>query len=134
MSVELIKSGSSFRMYQLDFKVKKIFGVGVSTIKDLWKADPLKFQKGYELAEDVADSVNKICISDAHTHVERLVFPAFNVRDKTTGEVFVGTRCNTIDGKTTMMIFGGDINSVHSDETYIRHLRVANRTFNHKEV
>lgn len=125
--MELIKETVNQRYYQLDFMVSNHFGPGGKTIADIWKGDPIKLNPEYELAEDISDSVDKVCVSDANTHVERLVFPAFNVRNKETGEVKTVHRNNQIDGSLTFMTHGGDSSSVRDDAVYIRHLRIANR-------
>jgi hypothetical protein len=124
----LIKDTGEQRYYQLGFKIKKVGSNHPGkTIQKIFKVDPVKLTDEYELAEDISESVDKVCVSDAHTHVERLVFPAFYIRDKTTGEKKLIHRCNSIDGIVTMMIYGGDESAVYPDETYLRHLRMINR-------
>ena len=126
--MKLIKSTPKQRYYQLDFKIKNCFSNGVpTTIESIFKNDPIKFREGFELAEDISEYIDKICISDANTHIERLVFPAFNIRNIETGEITLCHRCNKIDGYNTFMIHGGDINSIWDDKVYIRHLRMANK-------
>ena len=66
------------------------------------------------------DGCHIICVSDAHTHTERLVFAA---------EIFpfgYGRIDPQIDGKHTFMIHGGDSNSIYADEVYLRHLGMIN--------
>ena len=58
-----------------------------------------------------------VCVSDAITHIERLVFPAFPGLQ---GDYSFS--CDNIDGKQTMMIYGGDSREVYADEVYLRHL------------
>jgi hypothetical protein len=124
----LIKDAGEQRYYQLNFRIRNgSTGCPGKTIQKIFKVDPLKLLDEYELAEDISESVDKVCVSDAHTHVERLVFPAFYIRDKTTGEKKLIHRCNSIDGIVTMMIYGGDESAVYPDETYLRHLRMINR-------
>ena len=127
--MKLLKQNTQQRYYQLNFRIKKYKRTPkkVSTIVDLWKDDPINLLPEYELAEDITESVDKICVSDAHTHVERLVFPAFYVRNKETNEVELCHRNNQIDGKLTMMIHGGSEKDVCPDEVYIRHLRRINK-------
>jgi len=121
----LITQNNSQRFYQLDFNVSKTSG-SPRTIKQLFEFEPLKFNPGYELAEDVSESINKICISDAHTHTERLVFPAFNVRNKETSEIYTDFRCDTIAGHWTFITNGGDDSFVYDDKVYIRYLKILN--------
>ena len=136
MEAKLIKDTGKQRYYQIPFKIEKCFFSSILgrgkpfTITELWAADPIKLIEPYELAEDISKSIDKICVSDAKTHVERLVFPAFNIRDKLTGETRLIHRCNNIDGRHAMMIHGGDYKSVYSDITYIRHLWLLNRGCN----
>lgn len=126
--MKLVKDTGNQRYYELPFKIKKHFGVGKEkTIFEMWNDDPIKLNPEYELAEDISESINKICISVAHTHIERLVFPAFNARNKKTGEIHLCHRNNTIDGKLTFMIYGGSNNAVYPDGVYIRHLRLNNQ-------
>lgn len=66
------------------------------------------------------DGCHIICVSDAHTHIERLVFAA---------EKFPSGYGNLniqIDGCHTMMIHGGDSDRVYADEVYLRHLGMVN--------
>lgn len=66
------------------------------------------------------DGCHLLCVSDAHTHIERLVFAAFKyLKDGVYEYCPLPTQ---IDGKHTFMIDGGNINSVYADEVYIRHL------------
>ena len=121
----LIKDTIRQRYYQLNFRIRNVYGSS-KTIADVFKGDPIKLVDGYELAEDVSESIDKICVSDAHTHTERLVFPVFNIRNKQSGEVMPIHRCNKIDGRWTFMTHGGDSESVYPDEVYIRHLKKVN--------
>lgn len=57
-----------------------------------------------------------VAISDAHTHVERLAFPAANIGDE------YGILPDDIAGKHTMMIHGGNCRSIYNDGTYLRWL------------
>jgi hypothetical protein len=118
--MKLIKQTATQRYYQLDFKIK-VYGKN-QLIKDL-DLNAIEFYPDYELAEDLSESINKVCVSDANTHIERLVFVAFSVRNKTTGEITFAHRCDRIDGKWTFKICGGDPDSVYDDRVYIRHLR-----------
>ncbi len=66
------------------------------------------------------DGCQIVCISDAHTHIERLVF---------VGEKYPGGYGSTsvqIDGSHTMRMFGGDERHVYEDEVYLRHLGMVN--------
>ena len=123
--MKLINQTEYQRFYQLDFK---IFRYGNDkTIRDLFFKEPPKFNDGYELAEDIVEYIDKICVSDAHTHIERICFPAFNVRNIKTGDIFVSHRVEAICGCWTLLTHGGDRNAVYPDAVYIRKLRMWNR-------
>lgn len=82
------------------------------------------------LREKYKDSANKfrkgndcyyVAISMAHTHVEKLAFPAIKVIE---GEfTFI---CDDIAGKHTSMIRGGDFSTIYADEVYLRYLATLN--------
>lgn len=62
-----------------------------------------------------------VCISDAHTHIERLAFAGVYMSR------FGFARSHIqIDGKLTFSIHGGDSNAVYPDEVYLRHLAKIN--------
>jgi hypothetical protein len=118
-------ANGSQRYYKLDFKVRNYkLGNSIETIEGLFKSDPLELKEGKILLIPEMDYVDCICISDAHTHAERLVFPAmqyYDVGDES--NIKVSHRNNNIGGKMTMMIHGGDTSAMYSDEVYIRNLR-----------
>lgn len=58
-----------------------------------------------------------ICISDAHTHVERLAFLGVKY-----GEIYDRLNSLQLVGNTTFMIDGGDENSIEPDENYLKKL------------
>ena len=66
------------------------------------------------------DGCHIICVSDAHTHIERLVFAAEKIPG---GHGNLGIH---IDGCHTMRMHGGDSNKVYADEVYLRHLGMVN--------
>lgn len=81
-------------------------------IKPEFKESALQYRK---------DGCYYVVISDAHTHIERLVFPGIKVEDDVYAWNF-----DDIGGKHTMMIDGGDPDSVYPDEVYIRRLAQLN--------
>jgi len=123
--MELIKEifDGKVRIYQLDFKIKNIKGIA-PTIKELFEYDPMELREPWQLWEDISESINKIAISDAKDHIERLVFPAFDAKNMETGEIKTIFRPNMIHGRVTMTITGGDPNSVYDDKVYVRALRM----------
>lgn len=122
----LLEKTNTQRIYLLSFRIRNVFNLS-KTIKETFKDDPPLLKKEYELAEDISESINKICISDAHTHIERLVFPAFEVREKKTGKTTIAFWHQRIHGYWTFKIYGGDSRYVYPDGVYIRHLRMINR-------
>jgi hypothetical protein len=120
---ELVKSTQSQRFYKLPKRIDKADRCE-SIAKLLLDLDPLKFIEGVSLAEDLSSGIEYVCISDAHAHIERLVFPAFMVTKN--GETVLSHRNNQIGGKVTMMIHGGDPDSVYPDEVYLRRLMMLN--------
>jgi hypothetical protein len=124
--MKLIRTAGNGRVryYQLDFKIKNIKGIVCKTIEELFSKSPVKLIEGYELAEDISESVDKIAISDATTHAQRLIFPAFYIKNTNTGETKVIHICNKIHGRHTMLIHGGDVSSMLRAEVYIRALRM----------
>jgi hypothetical protein len=122
-----IRNNGKVSIYQLDFDIIKCAGI-CKTIHglNLQKYAEDHIIDEYLLDEDIRNSVNKIAVSDALTHIERLVFPAFWIINKTTGERKISWIHNNIDGKWTMMIEGGNPRYVYRPETYISHLYLLN--------
>lgn len=123
----LLKETATQRTYQLPKKCKVFPRCGDIT-KLLMEEDPIRFKEGIEIAEDLTEGIDKVCVSDAHTHIERLVFPAFNVREIGTGDVRVCHRTNAIAGHHTFMIHGGNSESVKPDAVYLRAIMRLNPT------
>lgn len=122
LTAQLIQTDMRQRFYKLNHKLTK----GISSLlgKEVDILESLKtenFKPEYQhLCPD--GGVDIICVSDAHTHKERLVFGAFI--DKEDGKC---GRINTqIDGCHTMMIHGGDATSMKPDYVYIRRLAKLN--------
>lgn len=72
----------------------------------------------------LTEKIEYVCVSDAHTHIERLLFAAMPLdANKTEFSRMSGTQ---MDGKHTFMIHGGDSRDVHPDYVYLRRLASAN--------
>lgn len=69
---------------------------------------------------DTPDKYSYVAVSDATSHVERLVFPAWSYRR---GYVWVNVN---VAGYFTFLTHGGDIRSVKQPEVYFRMLAKAN--------
>jgi hypothetical protein len=93
--------------------------------------------KGFELKERVEsikgrlkpeyqylipEFIRMVCVSDAHTHIERLMFVGAKTRD----DKYICLTGIQLDGRHTMMIEGGDARHVHPDSVYLRRLASAN--------
>lgn len=104
------KNRSNQSYYDLGFKIK-------NPIKSM---NALK--EGYIFEDDV-NFVNKVCISDAHTHYERLVFPAWTVMNTNTEVKVLTHDAVHISGAWTMLIHGGDESTMRKPEVYARHIR-----------
>lgn len=70
----------------------------------------------------IPDAIQYVVVSDAHTHVERLAFPAFEYESG----LYSVLSFMKMDGANTMQIYGGDPRSVHPDEVYLRRIASAN--------
>lgn len=126
---EIIKDTARQRTYQLFFEVRyfKRPGDRIRTIEEeLSLSSPIMLAENMRIIEDTR-VVRKVCISDAHTHVERLVFPVFYAVDLQTNRTELFTWYLDIDGYMTSMTDGGDWSTVYPDEVYLRHLRLLNR-------
>lgn len=127
MKVILVLKTSDKRYYELSEYINtgRSGFTGDFSIAETLKDDIKRIRPEYkeELTLFLSDErgTKWVCISDAHTHTERLAFPAFPCRD---GYSFT-TR--SISGKNTFMIYGGDSRTVHPDEVYLRHLAMINK-------
>jgi hypothetical protein len=66
-----------------------------------------------------------VVVSDANTHIERLVFPAWEINPVRSDMPVIFIR-DTIAGVNTFMIHGGDSRAVKPDKVYLRMLARAN--------
>jgi len=67
-----------------------------------------------------------VAISDAHTHIERLAFPAWRIKPLNDDYIGFFWLCDNIAGMNTFMIHGGDARKVKPHEVYLRMLAKAN--------
>lgn len=103
------------------FECSEVIEEGVCGPIDL--SDRKKYKDGYTDIEEDSSVVRMICISDAHTHTERLVFPAGKCKDDTTGEEHYSIKdFMHIAGNMTTMAFGGNSASVQEYEHYLKKL------------
>ena len=110
------------RFYELSAPIEK-FTNGLTTVKKELEYTR-KFLRGdlKNLIPQGTSGWDIICVSDAHTHLERLVFLGCKVEE---GKY---SRLNSLqlDGVHTMMIHGGDERKMYPDKVYLRRLAVAN--------
>lgn len=111
------------KVFQLDFKVKNCVSL-MRTIKER-NLSETKLKEPWVIDEDISESIDKIAISDAFTHKERLVFPAFWVKNTETGERHVCWTHDHVAGCWTFKIYGGDASSMKTPEEYITELLAA---------
>ncbi len=111
-----------WRFFKLSFTVTKdVHGKPIEPVDIVLKPE-------YEFIGDLSKGTHYICVSDARTHVERLVFPALPVLEKSTHKIsYCVTNYFHIAGEMTMMIYGGDPESIHEPEFYIKQLWEANK-------
>lgn len=69
----------------------------------------------------LTEEIEYVCISDAHTHIERLVFPAIK-----TDKSYAALTGVHMAGTMTFMIEGGDIDSIQEHTHYLGELADAN--------
>lgn len=123
MIATLVHDNGGQRFYKLSSPITKgykTFGKGEKEI--LLELDDCKkyLKPEYSHLYDGLTGIDLICVSDAHTHTERLVFAAIAYNN-----TYARTKVQ-IDGVHTMMIHGGDSRSVKPDQVYLRRLACLN--------
>lgn len=118
---KLVSTNNTQRYYELSSPIYKgrNFGRDVDIVAALEECKENRMKPEYKHLLR-ADGCHIVCVSDAHTHIERLVF---------VGEKFPSGYGNTgipIDGSHTMKLYGGDERHVYPDEVYLRHLGIVN--------
>lgn len=125
--IETVEKGTlKYRVYKYDGFLTKFPNKNFDLQKEL-EIFSKRIKPVYERISDISNGFEYVIVSDAHTHIERLVFPAGKFRDKETEREFIAhlsTRC--ISGKYTFRIHGGDSNSVYPDGVYLRQLQMLN--------
>lgn len=117
LTAKLVKDTGSQRFYKLSESLTKAFSFGKEKlIKDDFSGTNNRIKEKYRHLIDT-DKINIICVSDAHTHIERLVFVGMQFDSGEYGRTHA-----QIDGVHTMMIHGGDDRAVKPDNVYIRRL------------
>lgn len=109
------------RFYRITKKFTKHFRFGkeVDSLEEL-KKERERIKPEYQHLIPL-DGYELICVSDAHTHDERLCFAA--ISDEEIGHSRLSIQ---VDGVHTMMIHGGDSRRMYSDLVYVRRLAKIN--------
>lgn len=130
MKAKLVKQedrvGGGCRIYELSEPITKgksdIIGpVDINEEVNKYVKNWIKPEYKEKVLEKYDNKCVYIVVSDAITHIERLVFPV--VRYEEDKYVLISSE---IAGKHTMMIHGGDPDSVYDDEVYLRWLAKLN--------
>ena len=123
MKAKLVHDSGSQRFYELS---EPIFDAPnkLLSIEQLLKEAKgcLKPEFKHLIAEN-QQSWDMICISDAHTHIERLVFLGICFEQNK----YARLNSLQIDGKYTIMIHGGNPDAVYDDKVYLRRIAMANK-------
>lgn len=122
MKFELVKKTERQRFYKSDVAIKKFPYKSFDWEKEITLSRS-RLKQGIELIDDECFYV---CVSDAHTHTERLVFACGRYVDDVGVEDIAPYSMLHIAGAMTMMIHGGDSNSVRADEVYLRQISILN--------
>lgn len=118
---KLVETTSLQRFYELSEPIHKgrRFGKDIDIAAELQECKEKRVKPEFKHLIRT-DGCHIVCVSDAKAHIERLVFAAEKLAS---GYGQVGVQ---IDGCHTMMIHGGDSDSVYPDEVYLRHLGMIN--------
>lgn len=122
--IKELHNESNQKVYKLDFKV---YTSKYGSIKEILKDRNLK--EGWKF-DCPTDYVDKVMVSDAYTHFERLVFPVVDLVNVNTGKKTQSQILSQIAGEWTAMIHGGDPLSMLEPEEYFEQLYELNKEYN----
>jgi len=119
VQIELIKENHHQRFYKFSTQLTKGVRLGekINLIDEMVNERKVNLKPEYQYLITEGQGVDVICISNATTHIEKLVFAAIKFSD---GE-YARTRLH-IAGKMTFMITGGCEKELYKDEVYLRYL------------
>ena len=124
MKFELVHTGPHQRFYKSDEPIKIFPRKSYSWENEVAEAHK-RVRPEYELLD--TDECTYVCVSDAHTHIERLVFGAGRYRHRETGEIIYGPYSMLhMAGYWTFKIHGGSHDAVWPDKVYLRQLSILN--------
>lgn len=125
MKAKKVFVAPTYRIYEVSEPIKKgksDWFKGEVSIDGIIESYMPRIKEKYKecVASRKGKGVEYVAISDAHTHIERLAFPAFKL-----GETY-RFLCGDIAGKHTYLTEGGDPDSVYEDVVYLRYLAKIN--------
>ena len=122
MKFELVHENARQRFYKSNTEIK-VFPIDNFNWDEELKSSKSNLKEGWSMIDDKCFYV---CVSDASTHIERLVFAAgrFQCND---GSIEYGRYSSShIDGNMTFMTYGGNPDLVKDDLVYLRHISIKN--------
>lgn len=122
MKFTLIRETRNQRMYKSDVEITKFPNPRFDWDKEIELAR-VCLRQGVSMLEDKCFYV---VVSDATTHIERLVFAGMRYEMHNGEEIVAPASMLQISGYHTMMIHGGDTESVRPDEVYLRQIAILN--------
>jgi hypothetical protein len=125
MNFKLVHQTDRQRFYESDVEIIK-FPNGRFDLEKELEYSKSRLKEGVEMLND---KVFIVCVSDAHTHLERLVFAATKYKLPDGEVIYSPMSMQHIDGAMTMRIHGGDAKSMKPDEVYLRHIKMHNETY-----
>lgn len=109
------------RFYKLSHKINKGYIMFNKNVVISEKVLNLKFKPEYQFIKDsLKEGTDIILISDAYTHIERLVFAGISYKEN--DQIKYGSTLIQIGGKHTYLTDGGDREACYEPEVYIRRL------------
>lgn len=122
MKFTLVQENSNQRMYKSDVEINKFPNPRFDWDSEL-EYGRSRLKEGVEMLED---KCHYVIVSDAKTHIERLVFAGMRYKLASGEEVIGPVSMLQITGYHTMMIYGGDPSSILPDEVYLRQISILN--------
>lgn len=129
MKFTLIRETRNQRMYKSDVEITKFPNPRFDWDKEIELAR-VRLRQGVSMLEDKCFYV---VVSDATTHIERLVFAGMRYEMPNGEEIVAPASMLQISGYHTMMIHGGDTESVRPDEVYLRQIAILNSNNNEQQ-
>lgn len=122
MKFELVHTNKSQRFYKSDEEIL-VFPNGRFNWEEEIKRSSERLVPGAKMLDE---KCFHICISDAHTHIERLVFAAGRFDSEKNGLTYGPYSMLHVGGYLTFLSHGGDPSSVKDDQVYLRQISILN--------